>query len=78
MPSTLIYDKNNWLFENPQQNIVHDITVDDIDQLWYYAEQDDEWAEAIRKEVIERDKALQQGHFKFDFLQDEMLMLQAG
>ena len=78
MLSTLIYDKNNWLFEDPQQNIVHDITVDDIDQLWYYAEQDDEWAEAIRKEVIERDKAFQQGHFKFDFLKDEMLMLQTG
>ena len=30
MSSKLIYDKNGWLFENPQENIVHDITVDDI------------------------------------------------
>ncbi len=78
MPSTLIYNKDNWLFENPQQNIVHDIALDDIDQLWYYAEVDDGWAEAIKKEVIERDKALQQGHFKFEFLKDEFLMHQTG
>ena len=78
MPSTIFYNKDNRLFGNPEDNKVHDITEEDIVQLWYYAEQDDGWAEAIKKEVTERDKALHQGHFKFDFLQDEMLMSQAG
>ena len=30
MSSKLIYDENGWLFENPQENIVHNITIDDI------------------------------------------------
>ena len=30
MSSKLIYDKNGWLFEDPQENIVHNITIDDI------------------------------------------------
>lgn len=37
MPSKLIYNKDGWLFENPQENIVHDITIDDINQLLNYA-----------------------------------------
>lgn len=44
MPSKLIYNKDGWLFENPQENIVHDITIDDINQLLNYAEQDEMWA----------------------------------
>ena len=26
----LIYNQDGWLFENPQENIVHDVTIDDI------------------------------------------------
>lgn len=33
MPSKLIYNKDGWLFENPQENIVHDITIDDINSF---------------------------------------------
>lgn len=32
----LIYNKDGWLFENPQENIVHDITIDEINQLLNY------------------------------------------
>ena len=41
MSSGLVYDKNGWLFVNPQENAVHDISIDDINQLLYYAEQED-------------------------------------
>lgn len=61
MSSKLIYDENGWLFENLQGNIVHDITVDDINQLLYYAEQDEMWATAVKNEVANRDKAIQNG-----------------
>lgn len=40
MPSKLIYNESNWLFEDPQKNAIHDITIDDINQLLNYAEQD--------------------------------------
>lgn len=49
MSSKLIYDKNGWQFENPQENIVHDITIDDINQLLNYAEQDEMWAAAVTR-----------------------------
>ena len=35
MPSKLIYDqKSNWLFPDPQKNLVHDIDIEDINQLF--------------------------------------------
>ena len=52
MPSKLIYDENNWLFKDPQKNAIHDITIDDINQLLNYAEQDNAWAEAVKHEVV--------------------------
>lgn len=61
MSSKLIYDENGWLFENLQGNIVRDITVDDINQLLNYAEQDEMWATAVKNEVANRDKAIQNG-----------------
>ena len=57
----LIYDKDGWLFENPQENIVHDITIDEINQLLNYAEQDEMWAAAVKNEVANRDKAIRDG-----------------
>lgn len=61
--SKLIYDKNGWLFENPQENIVHDITIDDINQLLNYAEQDEMRAAAVKTEVTNRDKAIKNGTY---------------
>lgn len=61
MSSKLRYDENGWLFENPQENIVHDITIDDINQLLNYAEQDETWAAAVKTEVTNRDKAIKNG-----------------
>lgn len=80
MASTLIYDQNSWLFPNPQKNIVHDITIDDINQLLSYADQDDAWAEAVKNEVSERDKALRSGTYtkKTDWLLEEFQITQTG
>ena len=61
MSSKLIYDKNGWLFENPQENIVHDITIDDINQLLNCAEQDEMWAATVKTEVTNRDEAIKNG-----------------
>lgn len=63
MSSKLIYNESGWLFEDPQNNIVHDITIDDINQLLFYAEQDNAWAEAVKNEVVERDKAIRNGTY---------------
>ncbi|MFV0362243.1 MAG: hypothetical protein ACK5LL_04015 [Suipraeoptans sp.] len=73
MSSKLIYNKSNWLFEDPQRNIIHDITIDDINQLLNYAEQDDAWAEVVKNEVVERDKAIRSGTYtkKTDWLLEE-------
>lgn len=80
MPSTLIYSKDNWLFEKPQENLVHDITVDDINQLLNYATQDDAWADAGKQTVIERDKALRSGQYtkKTDWLIEEFQIRNAS
>ena len=53
MASNLIYDESNWLFPDPQNNEIHDITIDDMNQLLSYADQDEAWAEAVKSEVVE-------------------------
>lgn len=63
MASKLIYNESGWLFDKPEENSVHDITDNDINQLLLYAEQDDAWAEAVKDEVIESDKAIQNGTY---------------
>ena len=80
MPSKLIYDENNWLFKDPQKNAIHDITIDDINQLLNYAEQDDAWAEAVKNEVLERDKAIRSGTYtkKTDWLLEEFQIMQTS
>lgn len=80
MSSTLIYDKNGWLFENPQENTVHDITVDDINQLLNYAEQDEMWAAAVKTEVANRDKSIKDGTYtkKTDWLTEEFQIKQTS
>ena len=80
MPSKLIYDENNWLFKDPQKNAIHDITIDDINQLLNYAEQDDAWAEAVKNEVVERDKAIRSGTYtkKTDWLLEEFQIMQTS
>ena len=80
MSSKLIYDKNGWLFENPQENIVHDITIDDINQLLNYAEQDEMWAAAVKTEVTNRDKAIKNGTYakKTDCLTKEIQIMQTS
>lgn len=80
MSSTLIYDKNGWLFENPQENTVHDITVDDIKQLLNYAEQDEMWAAAVKTEVANRDKSIKDGTYtkKTDWLTEEFQIKQTS
>lgn len=80
MPSKLIYNENNWLFEEPQKNIVHDITIDDINQLLNYAEQDDMWAKSVKNEVIERDKAIKSGTYakKMDWILEELQIMQTS
>lgn len=79
MPSNLIYNKNNWLFESPQENVVHDITVEDIYQLLGYALQDDAWAAAVRAEVDKSDEELRSDkHVKRDFLVREVQIMKSG
>ena len=81
MPSKLIYDqKSNWLFPDPQKNLVHDIDIEDINQLLLYAEKDDAWAEAIENEVVEREKAIHNGTFKkkTNWLIEEFQITQTG
>lgn len=80
MPSKLIYDESNWLFKDPQKNAIHDITIDDINQLLNYAEQDDAWAEAVKNEVLERDKAIRSGTYtkKTDWLLEEFQIMQTS
>lgn len=59
MPSRLIYNQeSNWLFPNPQKNSIHDIDTEDIKHLLLYAEQEDAWAEAVKNEVVEREKVI--------------------
>lgn len=76
----LIYNKDGWLFENPQENIVHDITIDDINQLLNYAEQDEMWAAAVKNEVANRDKAIRDGTYtkKTDWLIEEFQIMQTS
>lgn len=77
----LIYSKDsNWLFPEPQKNIVHDITIDDINQLLSYAEQDEEWAKAVKNEVVERDRAIRKGTYtkKTDWLLEEYQITQTS
>lgn len=80
MASKLIYNDSNWLFPDPQKNQIHDITIDDINQLLSYAEQDVTWAEAVKKEVIERDQALRSGTYtkKTDWLLEEFQIMQTS
>ena len=80
MSSKLIYDKNGWLFENPQENIVHDITVDDINQLLNYAVQDEIWATTVKNEVAHRDEAIKNGIYakKTDWLIEEFQIMQTS
>lgn len=81
MPSKLIYDQeSNWLFPDPQKNLVHDIDIEDINQLLLYAEQDDAWAEAVKNEVVEREKAIRNGTFKkkTNWLIEEFQITQTG
>lgn len=81
MSSSLIYSQDGyWLFDRPQSNIVHDITVDDINQLLSYAEQDDAWADAVKSQVVERDKAIMSGTYskKTDWLIEEFQIMQAS
>lgn len=80
MASKLIYDDSNWLFPDPQNNQIHDITIDDINQLLSYAEQDVIWAEAVKKEIIERDQALRSGTYtkKTDWLLEEFHIMQTS
>lgn len=80
MASNLIYDESNWLFPDPQKNQIHDITVDDINQLLSYADQDEAWSEAVKSEVVERDKALRSGTYtkKTDWLIEEFQITQVG
>lgn len=80
MPSKLIYDESSWLFKDPQKNAIHDITIDDINQLLNYAEQDDAWAEAVKNEVVERDKAIRSGTYtkKTDWLLEEFQIMQTS
>lgn len=77
MPSKLIYDKDNWLFPDPQKNLIHDITIDDINQLLSYADQDDAWAEAVKQAVVKRDDSLKSGKYpkKTDWLVEEFQIM---
>lgn len=59
--SALLYDKDDWLFAEPQKNIVHDITLDDINQLLHCAQQDEAWAEGIKEDVIQTDEKMRKG-----------------
>lgn len=61
MSSGLVYDKNGWLFENPQENVMHDISIDDINQLLCYAEWEDTRAKAIKHALDERNEAIRNG-----------------
>lgn len=61
MSSGLVYDKNGWLFENPQENVMHDILIDDINQLLRYAEWEDTRTKAIKHALDERDEAIRNG-----------------
>lgn len=80
MASKLIYNESGWLFDEPEKNIVHDITIEDINQLLFYAKQDDAWAEAVKNEVIESDKAIQNGTYtqKTDWLLEEFRITQTS
>lgn len=80
MPSKLIYSERDWLFDNPQANAIHDITLEDINQLLNYAEQDDTWAEAVKNEVVEREKAIISGTYtkKTDWLLEEFQITQTS
>ena len=80
MASNLIYDESNWLFPDPQNNDIHDITIDDINQLLSYADQNEAWAEAVKSEVVEREKAIRGGTFtkKTDWLIEEFQITQVG
>lgn len=65
---------------DPQENIVHDITVDDINQLLNYAEQDELWAAAVKTEVTNRDEAIKNGTYakKTDWLTEEFQIMQTS
>ena len=80
MPSRLIYDESNWLFPDPQKNQVHDITVEEINQLLSYADQDDAWAEAVKSEVVKRDDAIRNGTYtnKTNWLLEEFQITQTS
>lgn len=77
MSSGLVYDKNGWLFENPQENAVHDISIDDINQLLYYAEQEDARAEAVKHALAERNEAIRNGIDvpEMDYVLEQSLMM---
>ena len=77
----LIYNKEGyWLFDKPQDNLVHDISIDDINQLLHYADQDNLWAEAIKNEVKERLVAVHNGTYKkkTDWLIEEFQTMQTS
>ncbi|WP_270463055.1 FRG domain-containing protein [Bifidobacterium pseudocatenulatum] len=77
MSSGLVYDKNGWLFENPQENAVHDISIDDINQLLCYAEQEDARAEAVKHALAERNEAIRNGIDvpEMDYVLEQSLMM---
>lgn len=51
-----INDESGWLFENPKDNIVHDIDESEIEQLLQLGEQEDVWTQNVKDEVRYADK----------------------
>ena len=64
-----INDESGWLFENPKDNIVHDIDESEIEQLLQLGEQEDVWTQNVKDEVRYADK------HSGDFVADQLRII---
>lgn len=59
-----IDNKDGWLFPGSNKNEVHDIDINDLNELLKLAEEDELWAESVRQQVYNRLKAQKDGTWR--------------
>lgn len=74
--------ESGWLFPGERSNEVHEITEEDLRKLFAMAEEEDRWAERVKQEVVERDRAIRAGTWdggsRADWMLDEIRILNTG
>lgn len=71
-----INNKDGWLFPNPQENKIHILTDDEIDQLLFLSAQEEQWVANVRDEVRSREQV--KDGTRSDWIIDELRIMNIG